>query len=52
MSLVDFKKHEPAELAEALGLTLDEVFPIAYDISAFAVGPDDIVRGKIFLAAL
>jgi hypothetical protein len=50
LSLIDFQKHEPAELAAALGHTLDEVFPISYDISLFAIGPADIVKGKISLA--
>lgn len=41
------EKHGPAELAAKLGLTIAEVFPIAYDISALAVGPGKIVCGQI-----
>ncbi len=37
----------PDPLAEALDLRLDEIFPIKYDISEFAVRPDEIVKGSI-----
>jgi len=47
MSLGDYKKRDPNELAQALGLDIDKVFPINYDISSVAVGPDTIVRGKL-----
>ena len=39
--------HLPTDLASKLGLELDAVFPIAYDISQFARGPADIIRGTI-----
>ena len=39
--------HLPADLATKLGLDLDDVFPIAYDISAFAYGLPEVTRGKI-----
>jgi hypothetical protein len=39
--------HLPADLASKLGLALDAVFPIAYDISEFAHGPAEIIRGTI-----
>ncbi|HEX4141255.1 MAG TPA: hypothetical protein VHY09_12970 [Candidatus Methylacidiphilales bacterium] len=48
MSLVDFKKRNASDMANALGETLDEIFPISYDISALASGPAAVVKGKIF----
>ena len=41
------KPRQAAELARALGLDLEDVFPIAYDISAFATGPAKIIRSFI-----
>jgi hypothetical protein len=34
-------------LAGFLGLHVEEVFPIRYDISGVAVGLDEVVRGEI-----
>jgi hypothetical protein len=44
---VDWERRSPAKLAEFLGLPLDEVFPISYDISAVARGLPETVRGQI-----
>jgi len=37
----------PAGLAEFLGLRVDEIFPITYDLSAVAVGNPSVIRGTI-----
>ncbi len=39
--------NAPSDLIKALGLTIEEVFPIEYDISAFAIGVKRAVKGKI-----
>lgn len=43
----DYKDHGPAQLAEFLGLPLDQVFPITYDIASLAVGHPDVIKGRI-----
>jgi hypothetical protein len=43
----DSELNGPGDLTEGLGLTIQEIFPIDYDISAFAVGIDYAVKGKI-----
>lgn len=40
-------RYGPAGLAAFLGLAVEEVFPISYDISAVARGLPEVVRGKI-----
>lgn len=40
-------KHSPAELAKFLKLSINDVFPISYDISKFVKAPMDIVKGQI-----
>ena len=37
----------PGDLTKGLGLTIQDILPITYDISAFVVGVDRIVKGKI-----
>jgi hypothetical protein len=44
---VDREERSPERLAAFLGLSVDEVFPITYDISAVASGLPDSVRGVI-----
>ena len=44
---VDFQKRSPRKLAEFLGLPIDDVFPIEYDISKFAVGDEAVLKGSI-----
>ena len=39
--------HLPIDLASKLGLELQAVFPISYDISEHVNGPPEITRGKI-----
>ncbi len=41
------ESHLPSDLASKLGLDISAVFPISYDISQFASGPEVIIRGKI-----
>jgi hypothetical protein len=43
----DSQMNGLGDLTKALGLTIQEIFPIDYDISAFAVGVGFAVRGKI-----
>lgn len=43
----DYSERGPAALAAALGRPLNDVFPIAYDIRAFAHGDADVVMGSI-----
>ncbi len=40
-------KQTPAALACALGLEVDDVFPISYDISNCCVGDPPVVKGTI-----
>ena len=44
---VDYEDRGPQKLAAFLGLAVHEVFPIRYDISGIAVGPQDILTGSI-----
>ncbi|MGD0192116.1 MAG: hypothetical protein ABSD74_15360 [Rhizomicrobium sp.] len=39
--------RQAKSFAEALGLDIDDVFPIAYDISRWCIGDPKIVRGSI-----
>ena len=43
----EYDRHGPMALAEHLGIELDEVFPISYDISDIATGRPDVVVGQI-----
>jgi hypothetical protein len=40
-------QYGPMSLANFLGLSIDEVFPIAYDIRGVAEGPADVLSGSI-----
>jgi hypothetical protein len=44
---VAYAAYGPVALAAFLGLTVSEVFPIAYDVSTLVVGPSEVVRGLI-----
>jgi len=43
----DLDQNGPAALAEFLGLTIEEVFPISYDLRAYCIGNPDALAGKI-----
>ena len=43
----DAAERGPTELAEFLGLPLDGVFPISYDLSGIVAGSPDVLRGTI-----
>ena len=43
----DHDQRGPAQLAEFLGLSVADVFPIQYDLSGVAVGHPDVIRGRI-----
>ena len=44
---VDFESNGPDSLAQFLSLTVDDVFPIHYDLSGLAMGLASVVRGHI-----
>ena len=37
----------PSQLAQALGLAVEDVFPISYDLQSLIVGQDEALKGKI-----
>ena len=39
------------QLAAFLGLGIDEVFPITYDLTGVAIGLDEVVKGTIPIEA-
>ncbi len=43
----DYDSRGPEQLAQFLGLPIDEVFPISYDLSAIAVGHPQVLVGRI-----
>ena len=43
----DYAERGPEALAEFLGLPVNQVFPISYDISMYAVGIQETLVGKI-----
>lgn len=43
----DFSERGPERAAEFLGLAVDDVFPIAYDLREFAIGETSSLRGQI-----
>jgi hypothetical protein len=43
----DAIKRSPTTLATFLGLPLEAVFPITYDVSSSVIGPPDVVRGVV-----
>jgi hypothetical protein len=44
---VDHARRGPRALSQQLGLTVDGVFPILYDISAHAQGLEAVLRGSV-----
>ena len=44
---VDYSRNGPQAFADSLGLTTNDVFPIAYDVSPYALGDADAVKGVI-----
>lgn len=44
---VDYDRRGPYQLASFLGLPIDDVFPIEYDITAVAIGDPSVLRGII-----
>lgn len=43
----EYRTRGPSQLAQFLGLGIDEVFPIFYDISRVATGHQDVLAGSI-----
>jgi hypothetical protein len=43
----DYEQRGPKQLAAFLGLRIDEVFPITYDLTGVAVGLDEVIEGTI-----
>lgn len=44
---IDHKRRGPKQLAERLGLPVDVVFPLRYDLSGVAEGHPEVVKGQI-----
>ena len=44
----NYGTHGPKALAEFLGLNVNEVFPISYDLTNYAIGDVAALSGKIF----
>ena len=44
---VDYDRRGPVDLGRQLQLAINDVFPIHYDISANAKGPESVLRGVI-----
>lgn len=44
---VGYSERSPLVLANALGLPVEDVFPISYDLTGIAVGLPEVVRGEI-----
>lgn len=42
----EYGRYGPEQLAGFLGLPVDEVFPISYDISLIAEGNEDVLKGQ------
>lgn len=43
----DWKGRGPDQLAEFLGLRVEDVFPISYNLTSIAVGDQDVLAGTI-----
>lgn len=43
----DYERRGPAGLAEFLGLPVDDVFPIEYDVSRYLIGDPAATAGKV-----
>jgi hypothetical protein len=43
----DFNEHGPHELARFLGLRIDEIFPISYDLTPLSLGDSRALKGTI-----
>ena len=46
-----YSRRGPSQLAEFLGLTVADVFPISYDISSVALGRQEVISGLILADA-
>ncbi|MHB1457633.1 MAG: hypothetical protein ACYC0V_12035 [Armatimonadota bacterium] len=44
---VEYDRYGPERLAEFLGLSIDEVFPVSYDIGSLAVGAERVLKRSI-----
>ena len=44
---VDYKQHGPIQLAEFLGLGIDDIFPVSYDLRAYSEGVADALLGVV-----
>jgi hypothetical protein len=43
----DYDSRGPQALADFLGLSMDDVFPISYDLTAYAIGSPESLAGTI-----
>jgi hypothetical protein len=44
---VDYEKSGPQALAHFLGLPIDEIFPVSYDIRQYSAGDRNVLEGKV-----
>lgn len=44
---VDYANHGPAALADFLGRSINEIFPLSYDLSSVAWGNSEVIQGSI-----
>jgi hypothetical protein len=44
---VDYSQRDPQALASFLGLSVPQIFPIRYDLTAVAIGPSEFLCGSI-----
>jgi len=43
----DYERRGPGQLAAFLQLPVESVFPIAYDVSSYAQGDSNVLKGTI-----
>ena len=44
---VDYARRGPMQLAAFLDMSVEDVFPISYDVSALAIGKPDVTTGRV-----
>jgi hypothetical protein len=44
----DYSERGPAALADFFGLSVDDIYPISFDVRRFSVGSEAVLSGKIF----
>jgi len=44
---IDFENRSPSRLADALGLPLNQIFPIVYDLTHLVSGSSEVLHSKV-----